>query len=60
MIVKVYSRWGDLLFSSKGYTDDKRWNGKSRGKDVPVGTYYYVIIPFSGAKPVTGNVTIIR
>ncbi|MBN1132523.1 MAG: gliding motility-associated C-terminal domain-containing protein [Bacteroidales bacterium] len=60
MIVEVYSRWGDLLFSSKGYTDDKRWDGTARGKDVPAGTYYYVVIPSSGVKPITGNVTIIR
>ncbi|HER08415.1 MAG TPA: T9SS type B sorting domain-containing protein [Bacteroides sp.] len=60
MVVEVYSRWGDKLFSSKGYDDGSRWDGTARGKDVPVGTYYYVIIPYSGAKPITGNVTIIR
>ncbi|MFO7932465.1 MAG: gliding motility-associated C-terminal domain-containing protein [Bacteroidales bacterium] len=60
MIVEVYSRWGDQLFSSKGYDDGSRWDGTARGKEVPVGTYYYVVIPYSGAKPITGNVTIIR
>jgi gliding motility-associated-like protein len=60
MVVEVYSRWGDKLFSSVGYDDGSRWDGTARGKEVPVGTYYYVIIPYSGAKPITGNVTIIR
>lgn len=60
MLVEVYSRWGDQLYSSVGYDDSKRWDGTARGKDVPVGTYYYVIIPKSGAEPITGNVTIIR
>jgi gliding motility-associated-like protein len=60
MVVEVYSRWGDLLFSARGYDDGSRWDGTSRGKEVPMGTYYYVIIPYSGAKPITGNVTIIR
>jgi gliding motility-associated-like protein len=61
MIVEVYSRWGDLFFSTVGYDDSSRWDGTTRGgRDAPLGTYYYVIIPYSGASPITGNVTIIR
>ncbi len=60
ILVEVYSRWGDMLFQSVGYDDSKRWDGTTRGTEAPLGTYYYVIIPFSGAKPITGNVTIIR
>jgi gliding motility-associated-like protein len=60
MLVEVYSRWGDLFFSSKGYDDGKRWDGTTRGTEAPLGTYYYVIIPYNGAVPITGNVTIIR
>lgn len=39
--VEVYNRWGEQLFYSKGYTVP--WDGKYRGKDLPVGTYYYII-----------------
>jgi len=60
MLVEVYSRWGDQFFSTVGYDDGSRWDGTARGKDAPVGTYFYIIIPYSGAKPITGNVTIIR
>jgi gliding motility-associated-like protein len=60
MLVEVYNRWGSRIFSSVGYSDDKRWDGTSRGKDVPIGTYYYIIIPYPDATPITGNVTIIR
>lgn len=60
ILVEVYSRWGDMLFQSVGYDDSKRWDGRTRGRDAPLGTYYFVIIPYSGAKPITGNVTIIR
>jgi len=60
ILVEVYSRWGDMLFQSKGYDDSKRWDGTTRGKNAPLGTYYYVIIPYGGATPITGNVTIIR
>ena len=60
IIVEVYSRWSEKMFSSKGYSDDKRWNGTYKGKDVPIGTYYFVIVPYKGATPITGPLTIIR
>jgi gliding motility-associated-like protein len=60
ILVEVYNRWGARVFSSAGYSDDKRWDGTMNGKDVPTGTYYYVVIPYPEAKPITGNVTIIR
>jgi len=60
IVVEVYSRWGDLLFQSRGYDDGSRWDGRARNREVPTGTYYYVIIPHQGATPITGNVTIIR
>jgi gliding motility-associated-like protein len=61
MLVEVYSRWGDQLFSSVGYDSGSWWDGTtSNGKEVPVGTYYYILVPYPGAKPITGNVTIIR
>jgi gliding motility-associated-like protein len=39
--VEVYNRWGEQLFYSKGYTIP--FNGQYKGKDLPVGTYYYII-----------------
>ncbi|MBE0653718.1 MAG: gliding motility-associated C-terminal domain-containing protein, partial [Bacteroidales bacterium] len=58
--VEVFNRWGERLFSTKGYTDDRRWNGKYKGTDVPLGTYYYVIVPYPGASALTGPVTVVR
>jgi len=60
MLVEVYNRWGSLLYSSVGYDSSNNWDGNYKGKEAPVGTYYYAIIPYSGATPITGNVTIIR
>ena len=60
MLVEVYNRWGSLLYASVGSDSGNNWDGTYKGKEAPVGTYYYVIIPYSGAKPITGNVTIIR
>ncbi len=39
--VEVYNRWGEQLFYSKGYTIP--FNGQYKGKNLPVGTYYYVV-----------------
>jgi gliding motility-associated-like protein len=61
MLVEVYNRWGHQLYSNVGYDSGSRWDGTtSNGKEVPVGTYYYILVPFPGAKPISGNVTIIR
>lgn len=62
IVVEVFNRYGQKVFSSKGYTDDKRWDGNFKGKPLPVGTYYFVIIlnDSFGTKPITGPVTIVR
>ena len=60
IIVEVFNRWGEKIFSSRGYTADKRWNGYHKGKKVPIGTYYFVVIPYKGARSLTGPLTIIR
>jgi len=60
IIVEVFNRWGEKLFSSRGYTAEKRWDGYYKGKKVPIGTYYYVVIPYDGANAKTGPLTIIR
>ncbi|MCG3167456.1 MAG: hypothetical protein POELPBGB_03248 [Bacteroidia bacterium] len=57
--VMVYNRWGQELFYSKGYGTP--WDGKYKGNDLPVGTYYYVIDLHDGAtEPYTGPITIAR
>ena len=56
--VEVFNRYGQLVFESKGYT--KPWDGTMNGKSLPFGTYYYVIEPGNGRKPVTGYVTLIK
>lgn len=56
--VQVFTRTGQKVFESKGYKTP--WNGTLNGKPLPVDTYYYIIEPESGRKPVTGYVTIIK
>ncbi|MEO6489454.1 MAG: PKD domain-containing protein [Ferruginibacter sp.] len=56
--VQVFTRTGQLVFESRGYATP--WNGTMNGKPLPVDTYYYIIEPESGRKPLTGYVAIIK
>ena len=37
----VFNQWGDQVFKKYNYKND--WSGTYNGKDLPVGTYYYVL-----------------
>ena len=58
--VEVYNRWGEQLFISIGYNTP--WDGRYQGKDLPVGTYYYIINLNDPLFPevYTGPLTIMR
>ena len=58
--IDIFNRWGDQVFSSTGY--DTPFDGKYKGADLPVGTYYYIIkLNHPGyPKPITGPLTIFR
>lgn len=57
-VVDVFNRYGQNVYHNQGYSIP--WNGRINGKDLPAGTYYYIINLGTGAKPLTGSVTIIR
>lgn len=56
--IAVFNRYGQQVYRANGYTTP--WDGKSNGKDLPAGTYYYIINLGTGIKPLTGPVTIIK
>jgi gliding motility-associated-like protein len=39
----IYDRWGRKVFESNSDTGNIAWDGKSGGKDVAEGTYFYVL-----------------
>jgi gliding motility-associated-like protein len=57
--IQVFNRNGQPVYESTGYKAPG-WDGTYNGKPIPFGTYYYVIEPGSGRKPITGYVTIIK
>lgn len=57
--VDIYDRRGERVFSSKGY--EKAWDGTdSKGRKMPMDSYYYVIDLKNGEKPFVGTVTLLR
>lgn len=39
--IEIYSRWGERIFRSIGYSN--AWDGSYKGDPLPVGAYFYVI-----------------
>ena len=39
--IQIYDRGGMLVFATEN--PDERWDGKQKGKELPIGTYYWVI-----------------
>ncbi len=58
--VSVFDRRSNLVYQAVGYSNN--WNGKHyrTGKDLPFGTYYYVITIPSAGKTFRGSVSILR
>ncbi|WP_252793101.1 gliding motility-associated C-terminal domain-containing protein [Mucilaginibacter flavidus] len=56
--VSVFSRYGNSVYNSVGYA--KPWDGTYKQKQVPTGTYYYIIDLKNGRDKVSGSVTVIR
>jgi gliding motility-associated-like protein len=56
--VQIFNRWGRQIYTSNGYGIP--WDGTYKGKELPAGTYYYVINLKDINKLVSGFVTIIR
>jgi gliding motility-associated-like protein len=58
-IVEVFTPSGNrVYFSTSGY--NKPFDGTFQGKPLPAGTYYYVINPKLGRKPIAGYLTILK
>lgn len=56
--VKVYNRFGQLVFYGKGNT--KEWDGRFKGSLQPVGAYSYTVDLKNGNKVLVGMVMIVK
>ncbi len=43
-LVSIYNRWGNLIYQSEqGKYESNSWDGKYNDKQMPVGSYYFII-----------------
>ena len=56
--VKIFSRAGQMVFSSIGY--GREWDGTFNGKPLPPDVYYYIIDLKQGQKARSGSITILK
>lgn len=61
--VKVYNRWGDLIYTSvEGNYALSPWDGTYNDKKLPVGSYYFILEKSTDGsiEPINGTVSILR
>ena len=59
--MKIYDRWGTLVFSSA--SAETGWDGRYKGTDCQVGVYFFIAeITFKNGETLIkkGNVTLVR
>lgn len=57
--LQIFNRWGTRLYEQNGYSNE--WDGTYQGKDVPMGTYYYVLELNDNDRQVfKGSISVIR
>jgi gliding motility-associated-like protein len=58
--VKIFNRWGSLIYESDDYQND--WDGEYKAKPLPAGVYFYIItLEKNGeVESFEGSLTIIR
>ena len=57
--LEIYNRWGNIVYEKRGYLNefDGISNGRAiinQNKELPVGTYYYILNLGDGSKPTVG------
>jgi gliding motility-associated-like protein len=57
--IRIFNRWGELVYETENYFD-RPWDGRYKGKVVPVDSYHFIISFTNGNSEITGQVTVIR
>ncbi|MFZ1703649.1 MAG: gliding motility-associated C-terminal domain-containing protein, partial [Saprospiraceae bacterium] len=63
--LKVYDRWGELVYSSDNFqpnNPDEGWDGTFKGKNVEQGVYVYYIeyVTRNGVQKLAGDLTVVE
>ena len=59
--VRIFNRWGNLVYENDNYSNNNPWDGKTtKGDELEAGVYFYTITPSENIDPIEGTVTIFR
>jgi len=58
--VEIYDRWGRMVYQSKNGLPSDGWDGTSKGRPLPMDSYYYIVKFNNSGKTEKGTITIIR
>jgi len=59
--VSIYTRWGQEVYKSRGYSEKKAWDGMINNRKAASGVYYYIVDINDGqSEPYKGTITLIR
>ncbi|MFH6602356.1 gliding motility-associated C-terminal domain-containing protein [Maribacter algicola] len=61
--IDIFNRYGNSVYEARNMTDEKVWDGTWKGKEVPEGTYFYILniaIENESAKIAKGWIQLIR
>uniref|UniRef100_UPI00048BA27F gliding motility-associated C-terminal domain-containing protein n=1 Tax=Sporocytophaga myxococcoides TaxID=153721 RepID=UPI00048BA27F len=56
--LEIYNRYGSIII--KWNKNIESWDGRVKGVDMAVGTYFYILDLKDGSEPIAGSVSIIR
>ncbi len=58
--LRVFNRWGSIVYERVNYQkDNNRFDGTYKGKELPAGTYYYVLA-FRNGEEIKQTLAIVR
>ncbi|MBI5541954.1 MAG: gliding motility-associated C-terminal domain-containing protein [Bacteroidia bacterium] len=59
--VEIYNRWGNLLYKSDNYANPSNWwDGTWKGKELPMGSYVFILTLSPDMDPIQGVVSIVK
>lgn len=59
-VLEIFDRWGRLVYHTE-HVFEEPWDGKSKGRLLPMDSYYYVLkLNYGDFKPLVGTVNLIK
>jgi gliding motility-associated-like protein len=58
--ITIFNRWGAEVYFKTGYTNSNGFTGRWNGKELPDGTYFYVLDLKDGSRTLSGYIQIHR